>query len=342
MQNQVEQLELGKETIVSGEEEAFQKITDIHIKSFLKTDQKPVPRAQHPKHHGCVRAEFMVEDNLPEHLRVGVFKEPRSFPAWIRFSNSREQDDGKLDGRGMAIKLMDVDGEKLLDDEKNTQDFLMINYPLFFIGNTPDYVEFFSALQKSQFPIKFFFPSLNLFKWRLQELFILLATGLQRVANLLLVQYWSTTPYKLGDHVIKFSARPTSATSGGKLFFKKSQNYLREAMVEYLKREEASFDFIVQLQTDPVKMPIENPKVKWQSPFTKVATIKISPQTFDSDEQMEFCENLSYTPWHSLPEHRPLGAINRARLMVYQVLSKRRHELNKVPLTEPTGDEVFE
>ncbi|MGQ4647129.1 catalase family protein [Lyngbya aestuarii] len=335
MQNPLEKLELGKEHAVPGEEEAFQKITDIHIKSFLETEKKPVPRAQHPKHHGCVKAEFIVEDNLPENLRVGVFREPRSFPTWIRFSNSREQDDTKLDGRGMAVKLMEVDGEKLLDDEQKTQDFLMINYPLFFIGNIPDYVEFFSALQKSRFPLKFFFPSFNPVQWRLRELYILVATAVQKVVNPLLVQYWSTTPYKLGEQAIQFSARPTTTSQKIKPFFK-SKNYLREAMVEYLKNQEACFDFMVQLQTDPVKMPIENPTIRWNSPYIKVATIKIPPQSFDSDEQMKFCENLAYTPWHSLPEHRPLGGINRGRLMVYQMLSKQRHDLNNAPLREPT------
>jgi len=31
-----------------------------------------------------------------------------------------------------------------------------------------------------------------------------------------------------------------------------------------------------------------------------------------------FAESLSFTPRHSLAEHRPLGGLNRARLGVYQ------------------------
>ena len=104
---------------------------------------------------------------------------------------------------------------------------------------------------------------------------------------------------------------------------------------------EACFDFMIQFQTDPVQMPLEDPGKPWDeeiSPFIKVATIKIPAQSFDSDAQMEFCENLSFTPWHSLPEHRPLGGVNRVRKDVYRTLSQFRHDKNKVPRQEPTAD----
>jgi hypothetical protein len=99
---------------------------------------------------------------------------------------------------------------------------------------------------------------------------------------------------------------------------------------------------LVQLQTDPVRMPIEDPTIDWDeslSPYRKVATLKIPPQTFDSPEQMEFCENLSYTPWHSIPEHKPLGGINRVRKVVYESMANLRHDLNDVPRREPTVEE---
>jgi hypothetical protein len=50
----------------------------------------------------------------------------------------------------------------------------------------------------------------------------------------------------------------------------------------------------------------------------------------------EFCENLSYTPWHALPEHEPLGSINRARRAIYTAISKARHEINGARRAEPT------
>jgi hypothetical protein len=114
-------------------------------------------------------------------------------------------------------------------------------------------------------------------------------------------------------------------------------------MVRQLSSGDAYFDFAVQKQVDPYTMPIEDPGKEWsesESPFLKVATIRILKQEFDSEKQREFGENLSYSPWHALPEHRPLGGINRARKVVYAFISTFRHEYNHVPRTEPTSWEI--
>jgi len=129
----MENLELGKEYPLLGEEEAIHQIAKIS-RELLNQDQEPVRRQQHAKHHGCVRGQFIVEANLPEKIRFGIFREPKHFTAWIRFSNASgnaQQPDSKDDVRGMAIKLTNVEGEKLLVGEKQTQDFVMINHPVF-------------------------------------------------------------------------------------------------------------------------------------------------------------------------------------------------------------------
>jgi hypothetical protein len=84
-------------------------------------------------------------------------------------------------------------------------------------------------------------------------------------------------------------------------------------------------------------MPVEDPTVEWTGPWQKVATIQIPAQNFDTPDQQAFGENLSFTPWHSLPAHRPLGGINRARKEIYRAISKQRHDLNGAPRREPTG-----
>jgi len=67
-------------------------------------------------------------------------------------------------------------------------------------------------------------------------------------------------------------------------------------------------------------MPVEDPTIEWserRSPYRKVATIRIDRQTFDTPEQQEFCENLSYTPWHAVADHRRalgLGSVQRLHL----------------------------
>ena len=91
-------------------------------------------------------------------------------------------------------------------------------------------------------------------------------------------------------------------------------------------------------------MPVEDPTIVWdeiKAPFIEVATIRIPKQQFNSEAQQTFCENLSYTPWHALAEHRPVGGINRVRKTVYEGISLLRHKLNKAPRVEPTGNEAF-
>jgi hypothetical protein len=130
----------------------------------------------------------------------------------------------------------------------------------------------------------------------------------------------------------------------GRIPAKPAENYLHDALKRTLSDGAWTFDFMVQAQTDPHRMPIEDATVKWPerlSPYVPVATLRIPAQTFDSDEQMAFADALRFNPWHSLPEHRPLGNSNRARLTMYYELAKLRQRMNSVEHVEPTGEETF-
>lgn len=116
-------------------------------------------------------------------------------------------------------------------------------------------------------------------------------------------------------------------------------------MIKTLDRRDVEFDLMIQLQTDPHRMPIENAAVRWPeklSPYIPAATVHIPKQAFDSDARFEFAKRLKMNPWHCLPEHRPLGNQSRARLRMYQGLSKFRQEMNQTTHQEPSGDEVFD
>jgi hypothetical protein len=71
-----------------------------------------------------------------------------------------------------------------------------------------------------------------------------------------------------------------------------------------------------------------------------VATLEIMPQEFDTEDQDDFGEDLSFNPWRALAEHRPLGGINRARRQVYLALSAFRHEQNGTRRQEPTSADL--
>ena len=69
MKSQVKNLELGQEYPPTDEADAIQNIIKIHVESFLKRNTQPVQRTEHPKHHGCVRAEFTIAADVPEPLK---------------------------------------------------------------------------------------------------------------------------------------------------------------------------------------------------------------------------------------------------------------------------------
>ena len=336
---------LAAETISPNEGEIINKMIGLG-QGKMERDYTPgeVKRDAHPKHHGAIKAEFVIEPDLPKELQVGLFKEARSYPAWIRFSSAsgEVQSDAVKDMLGMAIKVIGVEGGKVLEEEKDekTQDFLLITYPVLLVDSAKEFFHLAEAIIKKN-PLKFF---LNPFDLHFRSLKIAMTMARSHTSPLD-ARYWSTVPSLFGEgSAVKYSALPTSAKKSS-MPPRKSKTYLREALKQHLSADEASFDFMVQFQTDPKKMPIENATVEWDekvSPFRKVATVKIHKQAFDSPGQMEFCENLSFSPWHTLSEHRPLGSINRARKVIYSTLSKFRHACNDAPRQEPTGDESFE
>ena len=95
-------------------------------------------RGVHPKSHGCLKAKFEILDDIDEGMRVGLFEHVgKSYDALVRFSNADalvqpDLKDGENGSRGMAIKVLQVEGDVLNQDSgQSSQDFLMINTPQF-------------------------------------------------------------------------------------------------------------------------------------------------------------------------------------------------------------------
>ena len=339
-----EHLAIAAERLLPNEEAIADAITE-QMALFIKAHYGPgtAQRAGNTKTYGVVRGEFTVLPDLPPHLRQGLFAQPRTYPVWVRFAGPGPLAPPDMEDNGVlsiGIKVMGVEGEKLLDDEKMTQDFTGISAPTF---TTPNVVENLKLqrLVAAGTPVLYF---LNPFDSHLLDA-VMQGLWSQTQTSPLEVPYYSCVAYLLGEgQAIHYCVRPRS-NRVSKVPRNPSPNYLREAMARTLARTEVLFDFLVQLQTDPHRMPIEDASVRWPerlSPFVAVATLRLPTQTFDSGAQLAFAGNLSYNPWHSLAAHRPLGNQNRARKRIYLTLSRLRQEMNGQPHVEPTGDEVFD
>ena len=332
-------LEIAAEYPAPDEDATIRQLIDLTKQSLLERHPTgKTLRFNQPRHVGCVRAEFSVESDLPDDLRVGLFAAPRTFPAWIRFANASSASDTEKDFRGMSLKLMQVEGPKLVGTGE-THDFVLNSHPVLFVGNPEDFLEFVEYSLNSHRALFFFNP----FDPNSRE-FKIVRAGRRHHPSHLAIPYWSTTPYLFGaGKAVKYAAKPCSQATVEPPD-KPTEGYLREAMRGQLASGGACFEFMVQFQTDPEQMPVEDATVEWDetvSPFRKVATVRIPGQSFESPERMEFCENLAFNPWRCLAEHRPLGGLNRARKALYQELAEFRHRRNNVGYTEPTGDEGF-
>ena len=302
-------------------------------------------RGGNTKTHGIVRAEFIVHEVLPSQLRHGIFAQPKTYKAWVRFSGPGPYVTPDIDDVGfmsISIKLMGVAGPKLMNDEKFTQDMLGVSTPTFV---TPD-TRANAQLQMESLKNAQIFYFLNLRNPHVLD-FIMQGLWIKTQSSPFEAPYFSCVPYLLGKgQAMQYSVWPKSSrkTPIPRLPLRPPDDYLRKAMVEALNQRDVEFDIRLQLQADSHLMPIENNAVlwpEWLSPRISVATLRIPRQKFDSPAQIAFARRLSYNPWHCIAEHRPLGNQNRARYRMYCELAKLRQEMNSVPHYEPIGDETF-
>jgi hypothetical protein len=290
-------------------------------------------RDAHPKHTGLLRARFTVEAELPPALRVGVFAAAASYDAWVRLSNASgtPQSDAIRDVRGCAIKLLKVGGTPIAEnDEPGNQDFLLVSIPTMPLGT-----------------VKLFHDAIyySIERSRLQLIVKMLLTGNGRVLKALDgarthptspldIRYWSTTPYLLGaEQVVKYSLVPTSPRKSA-MPATRTDTYLSDNLAQHLREADASFDFMVQRRGAAASMPVENAAIEWRedvAPFVKVATLHIPQQDFRTAERDAQAEALAFSPGHARIEHRPIGAVNRARMRIYKALADFRHQRDQRP-----------
>lgn len=319
-------LQIGEERPSSEEAAVIRDFIDfLREASRKRHPDGTMLRFNQPRHAGCVEGEFTVpDDGLSDDLRVGFFARPGTSPAFVRFANASSASDRDADIRGMAIQIGNVAGENLTPGS-TTQDFVLNSHPVMVAPNAGEFLELLRATEAGGFRAAWYFLT------HFAALRIGLAARSRPTCHLD-IPYWSTTPFLFGPgRAVKYKVQPTSATKSPPPE-KRADDYLRQAMKRHLAREEASFDFMVQFQSDPDAMPIEDASVVWDegaAPFVSVGTLRIPAQDFDTPDRMARCETTAFSPWNTLPEHRPLGGMNRARKAIYAEMARFRTDRNR-------------
>ena len=288
-------------------------------------------------------AEFQVLPNLPDELAQGLFQTARTYAATVRFSNSAGQKnpDWMPDGRGLAIKVRGVQGERAVSSlpDLSTQDFVMVNHPVFIARNVKDYLRLEELLvANADQPLATLQGGLtggnwNPLSWHWNEAITAVQVAAKLPAHPAGNTYFSMAPIRFGKHIAKYRAQPIGEHDGSFLNvvakLGSDADALRLMLEETLRLESVMFEFQVQLRTAVESMPVEDPTVEWpeaESPYRTVAILLLPRQEIGTQDHKDACDLLTFNVWDCLAEHRPLGGINRLRKEVYPVSAAWRHQ----------------
>lgn len=155
--------------------------------------------------------------------------------------------------------------------------------------------------------------------------------------------YYTQVPLRHGDYIAKLSMAPVSNNltelTGSKVDTSGRPDALRQDMSEVLIEQDSVWELRVQLCTGLETMPVEDTSVVWdekQSPYVAVARVTVPAQPgweHGISEPQE--QTVSFSPWHGLAAHQPIGGVNRARKPTYEMSAQFRGERNGCPVHEP-------
>lgn len=316
-------------------DQAAERITELFVdvsqRKRIDLGQCPAERAVFRKLHGVASGRLVMEPNIPEQLKVGVFKHD-SLEAWVRFSSDTTPTSPDLNSTlGIGIKLFGVPGPKALGDDGDTADFIMQNYPVFFVDTAKEMVEFtYAGVVAKDYP--------GYLAKHPQTKKITDDMGEKVEGSVLTAHYWSVLPFKSGEgRHVKYRLDPVTPAQN---IANDDPDYLATDLANRLRQREYQFKFMVQLgNNDDSVMPLDRATVEWPtsiSPFVHVATLTLSQQDVTTRGQAQYGQGLAFNIWRLPLEQSPVGSIAIARRMAYAASARLRHESNGQSLKDPS------
>ena len=346
---EVEQVQPGEDETIQGLNRAFDRILETTAK-----DYGHAVRSVHAKAHAILEGTLTVASGLPPELAQGMFATPGEHTVFMRLSTNAGDilPDTVSLPRGLALKVLDVDGERLPGADGRTQDFVMVNGPVFqaktadkFLGNlkmlagTTDKLEGTKKVMSNVLRgVSSVLETVGIESPALQSL------GGAPNADPLGETYYSVTPFRYGEYVAKFSIAPVApdllALEGTTIDATGWPDAIREAVQAEMLGIDGVWELRVQLCRDLEKQPVEDPTVRWdeeEAPFRTVATITVPRQnSCDAAKVQAVNEEMHFSVWTGLAAHQPLGNINRARQDTYRHSVQFREGFNGCPVHEPS------
>lgn len=334
-----------------GINEALHDILEITSK-----DYGHAVRSVHAKAHGLLEGEITFAADLPPELAQGMAAQSGTHGCFLRISTNAGDilPDGVSLPRGLAIKILDVAGERLPGSEgESTQDLVMVNGPVFSAAHASQFLSSLKLLAKTTDKAEGGKVVLSA-ALRGTEAVIeafggqsvqIISMGGHPATHPLGESFFSQTAFRYGDHIAKFCVTPVSphllALAGTPIELDGRPDALLEEIDAVIAAQGGEWELRVQLCLDLEAMPVEDATVLWdeeRSPFRTIATIRVAPQpAWSEDKVKRIDDGLAFSPWHGLAAHQPLGAINRARRSAYPMSAQFRAGFNRCPIHEPVG-----
>lgn len=311
---------------------------EISQKRRLALGQTPAQRAVFRKLHGVASGELRMRDDLPEKYRVGVFAND-VLPAWARFSSDTSPTSPDLGSTlGIGLKLWDVPGENALGEEGGVADFIMQNYPAFFVNNAEEMCEFtYAGVVLGDYD-----SYLNAHP-KTNE--ILNKMSAQVDGSVLTAQYWAILPFSFGDeYYARYTLVPQKPFAEPAVDVPWSQtDYLATDMAQRLAAGEYRFDFKVQLVPKADNPPLNQATEEWstiQYPYETVAALVFPAQDICARGQADYGQELSFNIWRTPVAQKPEGSIAAVRKVVYENGARVRRQANGQPTEQPQQPRV--
>ncbi|HEY0801763.1 MAG TPA: catalase family protein [Steroidobacteraceae bacterium] len=337
------------------EEQVIRQLAEVN-KTIVKKvfdDSGHAERAVHAKSHALLNGELKVFPDLPAELKQGVFSIPREYQAVVRISSIAGDllSDSVSLPRGFSIKLYDVAGERLPGSEDTrTQDFLMVSGTVFATGDMKAFLRDLKLLAATTDRAAWAKSALSTVLRPVTRAFVKagIATGNLPSfggfpeSNPLGERFGTQAAQRFGDYMAKLDLVPGSdnfkALTGHEFELRGRENAVRDEIASVLRKEGGAWILRAQLCRNLAANPVDDPSIEWpedSNPYLPIARLEVKAQEgWSMERSRRVDDEMSFSPWHGIVAHQPLGVIGRVRKYVYPTLMAYRGALNGCPIHE--------
>jgi len=316
--------------------------TMVQERRVVEEGQCPARRPVFLRTHGIIKGEVVINDDIPEDYKHGLFAQSGRHPVYLRYSSDLA--DGRPDWEstiGLGIKIFNVTGDKVVtDDGADVADLLLQNVPNFFVDTARDMCNFTKAGFEgwSDEWVQDNAPNTN----------NILDDMAKPIRSVFGTSLWSVVPFKLGDNgYCKYIVKPGVSTFAQEVDID-DPNFLGKDLSARMLAGKATLDIYIQRRPDATLLgetyleehfPLDRATVVWDekmAPPIKVAQVILEKQNIDQDEQTTYGDWLSFNIGRVPVANEPVGSIAEARMSVYQTSAEYRQKMNGQPSEEPS------